>query len=508
VYYSYPLVHRFIIILFIAFLTVSSHADRPNILYILADDMGVGDVQSLNPEGKIATPHIDRMVDNGMHFTNAHSTSSVCTPTRYSILTGRYNWRTRLKNGVLWGYSQPLIKPNEMTVGRLLQEQGYATACIGKWHLGMDWTLKEGGLAGTKTDKDPWSVDYTKPLTNGPITRGFDYFFGISGSLDMFPFVYIENDRMVGIPTLDKNIFRKGPAEKDFEGVDVLPKLFEKARTYINEQAEGARSGKPFFLYLPLPAPHTPIVPTKELQGKSGINSYADFVMQVDAGVGDMINTLRRAGLLENTLVIFTTDNGCSPQANYKELAAHGHDPSYIYRGHKADIFEGGHRVPFIAQWPARIPTAVKSDHPVCQSDLMATVADMLELSLKPTDGVDSFSMLSILKGKKCDIPLREYTVHHSINGSFAISKDNWKLALCPDSGGWSAPRPGKSDTSKLPPVQLFNLSEDIGETNNLALRHPEKIATLKSVLQGYVDQGRSTLGTKQPNDRPIKIQQ
>ncbi len=507
-YYSYPLVHRFIVILFMAFLTASSHADRPNILYILADDMGVGDVQSLNPEGKIATPHIDRMVDNGMHFTNAHSTSSVCTPTRYSILTGRYNWRTRLGNGVLWGYSQPLIKPNEMTVGRLLQEQGYATACIGKWHLGMDWTLKEGGLADTKTDKDPWSVDYTKPLTNGPITRGFDYFFGISGSLDMFPFVYIENDRMVGIPTVDKKIFRKGPAEKDFEGVDVLPKLFEKASTYINEQAEDARSGNPFFLYLPLPAPHTPIVPTKEWQGKSGINAYADFVMQVDAGVGDMINTLRRAGLLENTLVIFTTDNGCSPQASYKELAAHGHDPSYIYRGHKADIFEGGHRVPFIAQWPARIPAAVQSDHPVCQSDLMATVADMLKLSLKPTDGVDSFSMLSILKGKKSDVPLREYTVHHSINGSFAISKDNWKLALCPDSGGWSAPRPGKSDTSKLPQVQLFNLSEDIGETNNLALSHPDKIETLKAVLQGYVDQGRSTPGVKQPNDRPIKIQQ
>ena len=485
-------------------LTPSSYAKGPNIVYILADDMGVGDVHALNPEGKITTPHIDRLTTNGMHFTNAHSSSSVCTPTRYSILTGRYNWRTRLSDGVLWGYSQPLIKPDEMTIGRMLQKEGYATACIGKWHLGMDWTLKEGGLADTQTDQAPWSVDYTKTLTNGPTTRGFDYFFGISGSLDMFPFVYIENDRMIGIPTVDKKIFRTGPAEKDFEGVDILPKLLEKSVAYIDEQSQDKT--KPFFLYFPLPAPHTPIVPTPEWQGKSNINAYADFVMQVDDTVGQVVEALKRNGVLEKTLIIFTTDNGCSPQANFPELKKAGHSPSHVYRGHKADIFEGGHRVPYIVQWTGKIEPGTHSAHPVCQSDLMATVADMLNIRLKKTDGVDSFTTLPILTKKSSKKALREYTVHHSINGSFAISHDDWKLALCPDSGGWSAPRPGKSDTSKLPPMQLFNLKEDVSETTNLATAHPEKVKALQAILQNYVDRGRSTPGKKQLNDRPIEI--
>ena len=497
---------RIAFLLAILLFSFLSHAEKPNIVYILADDMGVGDVQALNPEGKIPTPNIDRLTRNGMTFTNAHSASSVCTPTRYSILTGRYNWRTRLSDGVLWGYSQPLIKPDEMTVGKLLQGQGYATACIGKWHLGMDWTLKEGGLADTETDEDPWSVDYTKTLTNGPTTRGFDEFFGISASLDMFPFVFIENDHMIGEPSLDKKIFRKGPAEKDFEGVDVLPALFEKGQEFIKEHAEAARAGDPFFLYLPLSAPHTPILPTPEWQGKSAMNAYADFVMQVDAGVGEIMKTLLKTGVLKNTIIVFTTDNGCSPQANFAELAKHGHNPSYVYRGHKADIYEGGHRVPFIVQWLARVPAGTTSEHPVCQSDLIATVADILDVTLEESDGVDSFTMLPVLTTTKSESPLREYTVHHSINGSFAISHGDWKLALCPGSGGWSAPRPGKSDLSKVPPLQLFNLKDDIGETKNVAKQHPEKVTELQAVLQDYVDRGRSTPGSNQTNDRTIDI--
>ncbi|HIA47691.1 MAG TPA: hypothetical protein EYN96_06910 [Candidatus Hydrogenedentes bacterium] len=311
---------------------VCSWGETPNIVFILADDMGYGDVQALNADGKIPTPHIDSLVRNGMSFTDAHTTSAVCTPTRYGLLTGRYNWRTRLEKGVLWGYSRHLVGVNRATVGGFLAKQGYSTACVGKWHLGMDWSLNGGGLADTGADG--WTIDYEKPIANGPTARGFDYFFGISASLDMYPYVYIENDRVAGVPTVEKAFFRLGPAHEDFEAVDVLPTLTGKATAYIDEQS---KSEKPFFLYFPLTAPHTPIEPTADWDGKSGMNGYADFVMQVDDTVGQVIAALKRNGVMENTLLIFTSDNGCSPEANFRELAEHGHDPSYVFRGHKAE---------------------------------------------------------------------------------------------------------------------------------------------------------------------------
>ena len=482
--------------------TTLSHADKPNIVFILADDMGTGDVQSLNPEGKIATPNIDSLAENGMAFTNAHSTSAVCTPTRYSVLTGRYNWRTHMGRGVLGGYSLPLIKSDEMTVARFLQEQGYATACIGKWHLGMEWQKKDGDFANSS--KDAWEVDYAKPITNGPITRGFDYFFGISASLDMPPYVYIENDHSVGVPTVEKEWIRKGPATEDFEAIDVLPKLVEKAVAFIEEQAQD--KDKPFFLYMPFPAPHTPILPTPEWQDKSDMNAFADFVMQVDHSVGQVVEALKKNGVLDNTLIIFTTDNGTSPKADFEQLATFGHDPSYVYRGHKADIFEGGHRVPFIVQWPGQIAAGKTSTHPVCQSDFIRTCADILDVKIDDASAVDSFTLLPVLTNTKSDAPLRDYTVHHSINGSFAISQDDWKLILCPDSGGWSDPRPNKEKNADLPPLQLYNLKDDIGETNNLAGQYPEKVASLTATLQDYVSRGRSTPGAIQANDREINI--
>ncbi len=475
---------------------------RPNIVYVLADDLGYGDVGALNPRGKIPTPNFDKVAREGMIFTDAHSSSSVCTPTRYGILTGRYNWRTRLQKGVLGGFSRRLIEDNRMTVGSLLGQHGYHCACIGKWHLGMNWPLKAGGFADSNNNAG-WKVDYAKPIRKGPTTAGFDYFFGISASLDMPPYLYIENDKAVSIPTVTSSAFgRAGPADENLTPEDVLPDLTAKAVAYLASRRD---EEQPFFLYLPLPAPHTPIAPTKQWQGKSGLNAYADFVMQVDDTVGQVMQALEENGQAENTLVILTSDNGCSPRANFDELAKFGHDPSYVFRGHKADIFEGGHRIPFIVRWPNKVEASAASDQLICLTDLMATCAEIVGVELPGGAGEDSVSLLPALLGGDRK-PLREAVVHHSIQGAFSIRQGNWKLELCPGSGGWSFPRPGRNDVSDLPAVQLYDLAADIEETRNVQADHPEIVERLTLLLQGYVDRGRSTPGPEQKNDAEIDI--
>ncbi|MCA9222581.1 MAG: sulfatase-like hydrolase/transferase [Planctomycetales bacterium] len=478
--------------------------DRPNIVYILADDLGYGDVRCLNPEGKIATPNLDRLAADGVIFTDAHSSSSVCTPTRYGVLTGRYNWRSRLKSSVLWGFSQRLIEQDRLTVPAMLQQHGYATGCFGKWHLGMNWPLKDGGFASQ--DADGWKVDYTAPIQEGPNAVGFDEFFGISASLDMPPYVFIQNDRSVGVPTVEKKWIRQGPAHVDFEAIDVLPRITTEATNFIDRHAAAAKDGRPFFLYFPLNAPHTPILPTAEWQGKSGLNSYADFVMQVDDTVGQVMAALERHGLAENTLVVFTSDNGCSPQADFAELESKGHDPSYVFRGHKADIFEGGHRVPFLVRWPARVKAGGTCDQTVCLVDLMATAAEIVGTKLPDSAGEDSVSFLPALLDPSLEGPLREATVHHSINGSFSIRQGRWKLELCGDSGGWSQPRPNSKAAAGLPNVQLYDLEADIAESRNLEAEHPEVVARLTKLLEHYVEQGRSTPGAPQANNGEVRI--
>ena len=482
---------------------VQQTGSRPNIVYILADDLGYGDVKCLNPEGKIATPNIDRLASEGIRFTDAHSSSSVCTPTRYGLLTGRYNWRSPLKSGVLWGYSRRLIEPGRLTVPALLKQHGYRTACFGKWHLGMDWPLKQGGFA--TVDADGWKVDYTRPIQNGPNSVGFDDYFGISASLDMPPYAFIENDHTVGVPTVEKKWVRQGPACADFEAIDVLPTLTRKVTQYIDRHAAEAKAGKPLFVYMPLNAPHTPILPTAQWQGKSGISPYADFVMQVDWTVGQVMKALDRNGLASSTLVVMTSDNGCSPAAGFKEMAEKGHHPSYHFRGHKADIFDGGHRIPFIVRWPARIQPGTTSDQIVCLTDLMATCAEILGVKLPDSAGEDSVSILPALLGRAAG-PLREAVVHHSINGSFSIRQGKWKLELCPGSGGWSFPRPNSPAARKLPPIQLYDLAADIGEQHNVQDRHPEIVQRLTRLLQKYVADGRSTPGTVQSNTGEVHI--
>ena len=491
---------------------------KPNFLYILCDDLGYGDVKCLNPQGRIPTPRLDRLAAGGMIFTDVHSSSSVCSPTRYGIMTGRYNWRSRLQSGVLGGISPRLIEPNRLTVAAFLQQNGYHTACIGKWHLGMDWAKKDGKSVtelGIESPAQVHNVDYSQPIANGPNAVGFDYYFGISASLDMIPYTFIENNRVTKLPTVEKDFpmflgraqgkCRRGPAAPDFEVEDVLPTLTTTAIDYVKSRSADARAGKPFFLYLPLASPHTPIVPTKEWQGKSGLNHYADFVMQTDHSIGQLLDELEKQGLADNTLIIVTSDNGCSPQADFPGLLAKGHNPSHLFRGHKADIFDGGHRIPFLVRWPARVKPDSTSDQLLCLTDFMATTADILGAKLPANAAEDSVSFLPALLGT-ATAPLREAVVHHSINGSFAIRQARWKLELCPDSGGWSEPRPGAPKSADLPPVQLYNLATDPAETTNHHAQHPEVVTRLTQLLEKYISSGRSTPGEPQPNTVPVQI--
>ncbi|EPR66934.1 sulfatase family protein [Cyclobacterium qasimii] len=475
----------------------------PNIIYILADDMGIGDASCYNPEGKLETIHIDKMANKGIKFTDAHTSSAVCTPTRYGILTGRYNWRSTLKSSVLGGFSAPLIDSERFTVGKLLQGAGYHTGFIGKWHLGWDWAFKQEyeNIDNLNTILE---VDYSQPIKNGPNQVGFTYAYGFSSSLDIPPYVYIENDRVTALPEKmtvnvdDKGFWRKGPTAPDFEHVQVLSHLTEKAVNFIDENAN---KEQPFFLYFPLPAPHTPILPTTEFMGKSNTNMYGDFVLQVDDVVGKIVAELERKGVLENTLLIFTSDNGCSPKANFAELAKVGHDPSDGFRGHKADIYEGGHRVPFIVQWPAKIAGGKTTDQIICTTDFMSTVAAILDQEMPENAGEDSFSFLKVLNGDM-EAEVRPSVIHHSIEGRFAIRKSNWKLIAWPGSGGWTAPRSAK-ELVGLPDMQLFDLSKDPGEQTNLINDFPEVASLLKKEMISLIKNGRSTAGPKLKNDGP-----
>jgi arylsulfatase A len=479
--------------------------DNPNIIYILADDMGYGDISCYNENSKIKTPYIDKLASQGIRFTDAHASSAVCTPTRYGILTGRYNWRTELKRGVLSGYSKALIKSERMTVGDLLQENNYHTAFIGKWHLGWDWhvTAPDNWQSGPLGSASEPEVDFNKPIQNGPRDRGFTYSYGFSGSLDMAPYVYVENGLATAIPVDttvcvdDKGFWRKGLTAPDFSHVDVLPHITDKSVQYINERA---RKNQPFFLYFALPAPHTPILPTTEFLGKSNTNFYGDFVLQVDDVVGRIMAAIEKNNISDNTIMIFTTDNGCSPRANFAELKEVGHDPSYIFRGYKADIYEGGHRVPFILSWPDKVEGGRHSGEIICTTDLMATMADLLNYNLPDNAAEDSYSFLPVLKGNDYKSPIREATVHHSFAGRFAIRQGDWKLILWPGSGGWAYPRDNEI-SENMPRFQLYNLKNDPSEENNLFSINPSKVNELKELMTKYIEQGRSTQGKKQDNE-------
>lgn len=455
----------------------------PNIVYILADDLGYGDVSSLNPESKIKTPNIDAFATGGMTFTDAHSSSAVCTPSRYSILTGRYAWKTRLKKGVLTGFSQPLIEKNRETVASILKKKGYQTACIGKWHLGMNWQTKDGEVAKRNGE----NVDFTKEILNTPTANGFDYFYGIPASLDMSPYVFIENTKVVEAPNhkfKGRSVFgRSGYSVKGLEPEDFLPALTEKTVDQIKKY--GANEKKPFFIYMPLPAPHTPVVPNKEFIGKSDAGKYGDFVIEVDHTVGRIMRALKEAGIEKNTLVIVTSDNGPETHA-YARINEYKHESMGKLRGAKRDSWEGGHRVPFFAHWPAKIKKGSKYKKTICLSDLLATVADITKQTVSKETGEDSYSILSAFKGENEKI--RPFTIHHSAQGHFSIRKGDWVL-IDHKTGNDNKSKTGadlKRGYSKddLYNGQLFNLKEDLYEHKNLYNDNPKKVKELMNILE------------------------
>jgi arylsulfatase A len=486
--------------LLLAWTASAAGPQKPNVVYILTDDLGYGDPGCYNPASKIPTPNIDRLAREGIRFTDAHSPSAVCTPTRYALLTGRYAWRTTLQRNVIGPFSQPLLAPNRLTV---LREQGYTTACIGKWHLGWGWP--KPGENGQR--------DFTRPIPDGPTTRGFDLYFGTDVP-NYPPYCFIENDRTVGLPTATAPVGKEsfnhaGPMLPDWKLSGVLTGLEARAVKYIEAAAKG---DKPFFLYLPLTSPHYPVVPSEAYQGKSRVGVYGDFVMQTDAVVGAVLDALKRSGVAEKTLVIFTSDNGPEVTGEvkpgvYDRLKQFGHASMGPLRGAKRDAWEGGHRVPFLARWPGTIPAGSTCDETVCHVDLMATLAEILGVKLPAEAGPDSVSILPALRGEPRKQPIREATVHHSGQGKFAIRKGDWVLILAPTGDdnrkqgepAWLQKDRGYSIHAE--PGELFHLKDDPAQKLNRYATESAVVRELAALMERYVAEGRSTPGPKQTND-------
>lgn len=487
---------------------------RPNLVFILADDLGYGDLGCYNADSKIPTPHLDRLAGEGMRFTDAHSSAAACSPARYALLTGRHCWRSRLQAGVVFIWGRPLIKPGQMTLASLLRDRGYATACIGKWHLGWDWPTHDGRPPRTNPDLTT-NVEFARPIENGPTSRGFERYFGVDVP-NFPPYCYIENDRTVGIPSAPSRpeFNRPGPMLPGWQWDQIMPELTRRATDYISGQAGGDR---PFFLYLPLTAPHYPVVPTEEFRGQSGVGEYGDFVMQVDATVGRVLAALDETGIADETLLFFSSDNGPEVTGEvdpgvYDRAERYGHFSNDGLRGAKRDLWEAGHRVPFLARWPGRIAAGSTSDALIDFTDLLATTADLLEVNLPPDAGVDSHSFLPVLTGEASE-SFRQALVHHSGSGKFAIRQGDWVLLEAPS--GDDNRTSGETDWYRRArgygpddgqPQQLYNLREDPAQHTNLSAQHPEKTAALRELLVEYIAHGRSTPGPPQANDVDVVI--
>jgi len=502
----------------------------PNIVFVLADDLGIGDVNCYGKDRcQIETPGFDRLAAEGMRFTDAHTAASVCVPARMAIMTGRYPWRfSPPRPSGPWGFLNPRLKTDRFTLGDLLQSAGYRTACIGKWHLGTLMPTLDGKNQGSD------NVDYSKPLTIGPQQYGFHESFILPGSLDMYPYAFARNNVWQGEITAQKGwsaFNRVGPAAEDFEDVKVLNTFSTEAESFIAQQAEPGRDGKPFFLYLALTAPHTPVSPRPEFEGKSRLGIYGDFVMETDDCLVRVLDALDRQGLSENTIVIASSDHGAGLYAGrrrkatpnqLRELEEDGHYSSGIYRGYKFSIYEGGLRVPFVVRWPAVVEAGSECDSLVAQQDLMRTFADICGISLADDQAPDSVSFLPQLKSRPESS--RKSMILRSTQ-RFAIRFGDWKLALCPGSGcpgrfgnkpeaavAWKQAREAfgrpaeRSDLKGAPFVQLFNIARDPGESDNLAAEHPDRVRTMIGILKQQIAAGRSTPGPPLQNDRQVNI--
>ena len=495
---------------------------NPNIILILCDDLGFGDISALNPNSKIITPNIDAIALKGISITDAHTTSSVCTPSRYSLLTGRYSFRSSLKSGVNWGYSPPLIEKGRLTLPQMLKNCGYTTGMVGKWHLGLNWKtdkgayVEEGGEVNEKSIDS--GIDFSAQIKDGPLHCGFDYFFGISASLDMPPYVYIENDRAAELPTEEHfqeyspNIDgitlrqgdslsgqgRHGPVQPNMFADEVLSTLSDKAVEFIRKQSSNKL---PYFLYASLTAPHTPVSPSKKFVGKSGTNDqYLDFVLEVDEVVGRITSAVEEADDHENTLIIFTSDNGPEYFMHLRKTKI-GHFSAGQFRGCKRDNWEGGHRVPFIVQWPSRIRAQTETSEVISLVDIYATIAAIVGSSYPDDVAEDSLDISPLLLAGPGQASIREVTIHHSALGLFAIRKGEWKLLLHEGSGSDEDDTSPYSDYITSPaPVQLYRIYEDEHEDRNLFMQYPEIVEELTQELFSILSSGRSTPGEKQPN--------
>lgn len=472
---------------------------RPNVLFILADDLGYGDLSVYNPQGRIRTPHLDRLASEGMRFTDAHSSAAVSTPTRYGLLTGCCPWRGPLKQGVIWTWADPLLT-GERTLPAMLREAGYATALVGKWHLGIGFATTDGAPVDRAVNGA--NVDYTQPLEDGPTHHGFDCYYG-DDVPNFPPYAFIENDRFPEIP--DRPFEAGMPGVPGVMAASWRPERLltvetEKAVAYIREHRDG-----PFFLMVSLTAPHTPIAPTPEFEGRSRAGRYGDFVEEMDHRIGELLAALRDAGIEERTIVVFSSDNGSSFQdggtaggerygGRFGSILDLGHNPSGRFRGMKSDSWEGGHRIPFLVRWPGVIPAGSVTDALTCDLDLYATLADVAGVTLSEGDAVDSRSLMPLLRGGE---PVRTSLVAQSGNGILCYIRDGWKLIAGSGSGGSLNPY-GQADllpaydaaSGRWRNVQLYNLASDPEERYDRAALHPQRVARMMEALAGEVRRG------------------
>ncbi len=486
----------------------ASAANTPNIVVILADDFGVGDIQAHYPDNKIATPHLDRLVSQGISFSDAHSPSAVCSPTRYGLLTGRHAWRTRLQEWVIAAYEPPLIAADRITLPAFLQQQGYHTSCVGKWHLGWKWPGPQPArMTEERNGQKRLEWDFTRPVGGGPVERGFHDYFGVDLP-NLPPFTWIRNNRITVQPT---DAYVHDPTEgvvmpRGFAGCpmapgwkfdEILPEITQQA---VNRIHELAKTDQPFFLYFSQTSPHEPVVPSPAFRGKSGIAPIADFVMETDWSAGQVIKAIDDAGIADNTIVVFTADNGHSHYTGWQDLIDAGHLPSGPWRGHKGDIWEGGHRVPLVIRWPQRIAPGTSSSQLVCLTDLFATFADVLGTSLPKSGAEDSISFLSAALGRTDDVVPRDPLVSHSNHGEFAYRDGDWKLVFRNRSPRLNQCRGQQRIT------ELYNLRRDTGEQQDLADQQPDRVERMTEQFRDLVDRGATRSVEQAANDTDVQV--
>lgn len=480
--------HIFFIIIGLAF---SAQAmEKPNVLILYADDLGYGDLGCYNKNSKIPTPHLDQLAADGMRFNDGHSSSGICTPSRYALLTGRHHWRKF--HGIVGAFGQPAFDEGRLTMASMLKDKGYATACIGKWHLGWDWKAAGG--------KD--KIDWTQPIPGGPLARGFDYYFGDT-VINFPPYCWIENDKVTDIPTekMDTKKWKKikegnwecrpGPMAPNWDPYENIPTTTKKGVEYIKQQA---KTEEPFFLYFAYPSPHAPIIPNDEFDGKSQAGPYGDFVYETDDSIGQLLKALEESGQADNTLVIFSADNGPEHYA-YPREEKYDHWSSFPLRGLKRDIYEGGHRVPFIIKWPGKVPAGVSSDALISQIDMMSTVANIVGYALPKDQAEDSHNQLDLITGKS-STGTRQTHIHNTYDKKYAIRDGDW-LLVDTDSGyakrfskDWEKKNGYDVDEKKGP--KLYNMKKDLSQKNNLIAQHPEKAESLRALMKQVIDQGYS----------------